>query len=386
MRKLIFSLILMTSTLYNAVSQETTKVKRFEPVFEVDTNLVVTYAEVMPKYPGGDTAMLMFVAENVEYPAIAKENGITGVVYVGFVVDVDGSVKNVHIKRGADPFLDRESARIIASISGYEPGYNGGKPVPVEIVVPIRFQLAGRYSQPESSKKYFIKNDSLTFRNPYDAGSYAMTVKEYELAVKLFNEYLKSYWYSSKQRAQAYYNIAVAHLYLGDDEKAISTLTTALEDAGSWFANGYLTRADVYYKHGDYQMAKDDYHAAVTIQKQHRDGLVGRGNCNYALGLYENAKKDFKKVVRLYPKDSEAHQKLGAISLQLKEFEDCTKHSTQAILLSNENALAYHQRGMCYARMRDMEKACEDWYKAKELGVKDAELLVQNQCSEETQD
>ncbi|MFM1876729.1 MAG: hypothetical protein RL266_2466 [Bacteroidota bacterium] len=100
-----------------------------------------TIVEDMPAFPGGDAALLKYIAENVEYPAIAKENGITGVVYVSYIVDKDGSIKDVKVVRGADPFLDKEAVRVVKTLKGYKPGKQRGKPVPVQFTIPIRFVL-----------------------------------------------------------------------------------------------------------------------------------------------------------------------------------------------------------------------------------------------------
>jgi protein TonB len=100
-----------------------------------------TIVEDMPSFPGGDAALLKFIAENVKYPPIAKENGITGVVYVSYIVDKDGSVKDVKVVRGADPFLDKEAVRVVKTLKGYKPGKQRGKPVPVQFTIPIRFVL-----------------------------------------------------------------------------------------------------------------------------------------------------------------------------------------------------------------------------------------------------
>ena len=100
-----------------------------------------TIVEDMPSFPGGDAALLKYIGENVEYPPIAKENGITGVVYVSYIVDKDGSVKGVKVVLGADPFLDKKAARVVRGLKGYKPGKQRGKPVPVQFTIPIRFVL-----------------------------------------------------------------------------------------------------------------------------------------------------------------------------------------------------------------------------------------------------
>lgn len=100
-----------------------------------------TIVEDMPSFPGGDAALLKYIAENVEYPPIAKENGITGVVYVSYIVGKDGKVRDVKVVRGADPFLDKEAVRVVKTLNGYKPGKQRGKPVPVQFTIPIRFVL-----------------------------------------------------------------------------------------------------------------------------------------------------------------------------------------------------------------------------------------------------
>ncbi|MCB9186181.1 MAG: TonB family protein [Flavobacteriales bacterium] len=120
-----------------------TEVVEIEEVVEEESNEpdFFTIVEDMPAFPGGDAALLKYIAEHVEYPAIAKENGITGVVYVSYIVDKDGSIKDVKVVRGADPFLDKEAVRVVKTLKGYKPGKQRGKPVPVQFTIPIRFVL-----------------------------------------------------------------------------------------------------------------------------------------------------------------------------------------------------------------------------------------------------
>lgn len=100
-----------------------------------------TIVEDMPTYAGGDAALLKYIAESIQYPNIAKENGISGVVYVSYVVGKEGEVRDVKVVRGADPFLDKEAIRVVNTIKGYKPGKQRGKPVPVQFTIPIRFVL-----------------------------------------------------------------------------------------------------------------------------------------------------------------------------------------------------------------------------------------------------
>ena len=97
--------------------------------------------EEMPEFPGGEKAVLMYIAENVVYPQEAKNNNIEGTVYVKFVVNSEGKVENVTTLRGVDPLLDQEAIKVIENMPEWKPGYQSGKPVSVTMTVPIRFQI-----------------------------------------------------------------------------------------------------------------------------------------------------------------------------------------------------------------------------------------------------
>ena len=97
--------------------------------------------EDMPEFPGGEKALLMYIAQNVAYPEEAKEKDIEGTVYVKFVVNSEGKVQDVATLRGVDPILDQEAIRVIESMPEWTPGRQGGKPVNVSMQVPIKFLI-----------------------------------------------------------------------------------------------------------------------------------------------------------------------------------------------------------------------------------------------------
>jgi len=98
--------------------------------------------EEMPSYPGGERALLEYVAKNIKYPQIARETGIQGRVFVGFVVEPDGSVSNVKILRGIGGGCDEEAMRVIKSLPKWKPGKQRGKAVRVSYQIPVVFKLA----------------------------------------------------------------------------------------------------------------------------------------------------------------------------------------------------------------------------------------------------
>lgn len=104
-----------------------------DPVYKV--------VEVMPRYPGGDEALLKFLAQNIKYPKEAQEKGVKGRVIASFVVTKDGSIRDINVLRGVDPQLDAEAVRVIKSMPKWTPGTMAGKPVNVLYTVPVTFRL-----------------------------------------------------------------------------------------------------------------------------------------------------------------------------------------------------------------------------------------------------
>ena len=94
-------------------------------------------AEKMPAIKGGMAA----IGKKVKYPRIAREMGIQGVVYVGFIVDPEGKVIEPKILKSLAKPLDEEALRVITKEVKFTPGYYQGKAVPVRMVLPIRFRI-----------------------------------------------------------------------------------------------------------------------------------------------------------------------------------------------------------------------------------------------------
>lgn len=108
---------------------------------ETEPKEVYTIVEQMPKFPGGEQAMMRFIGENLAYPEAAQAAGIQGRVTVRFVVQTDGAVTDVALLRGISPECDAEAMRVIEMMPKWEPGKQGGKVVPVYFTLPILFRL-----------------------------------------------------------------------------------------------------------------------------------------------------------------------------------------------------------------------------------------------------
>lgn len=104
---------------------------------------IFTAVEQPPQFPGGEAALLKYIADHIRYPAAAEENGIQGRVVVQFVVTKDGSIGQVKVVRGKDPDLDKEAKRVVRTLPRFVPGKMNGNNVSVWYTLPINFKLAG---------------------------------------------------------------------------------------------------------------------------------------------------------------------------------------------------------------------------------------------------
>ena len=97
--------------------------------------------EENPEFPGGPAKLLEYVQKNLKYPMMARESDIQGKVFVGFVVEKDGSVSNVKVLRGIGGGCDEEAVRVVQSLPKFKPGKQRGNPVRVAYTLPIVFKL-----------------------------------------------------------------------------------------------------------------------------------------------------------------------------------------------------------------------------------------------------
>jgi protein TonB len=110
---------------------------------EIQEEEVFYIVEDMPTFNGGDpaTEFRKYIAQNLRYPEIAAENGISGRVIVQFAVNKTGSVVDAVVVRSVDPALDKEAIRVVMSSPKWTPGKQRGKAVKVLFTFPINFVL-----------------------------------------------------------------------------------------------------------------------------------------------------------------------------------------------------------------------------------------------------
>ena len=97
--------------------------------------------EQMPVFPGGQQALMAFLANTIKYPEQAQKEGIQGRVIVQFIVNENGQVGDVTLARGVDASLDAEAIRVVKEMPKWTPGKMNGEDVAVKYTIPVNFAL-----------------------------------------------------------------------------------------------------------------------------------------------------------------------------------------------------------------------------------------------------
>jgi len=167
---------------------------------------IFTIVEQMPKFPGGDAEMSIYLGKNITYPSVAKQIGIEGTVFITFVVEPTGAITEVRALRGFPGGLTEEATRVVEAMPRWQPGLQNNIPVRVQCTLPIKFILKSS-GAPKTGKPEGIC---------MNYGRDQMNKKNYTDAIIGFNEVIKI----NPQNDEAYYLRAKAHLELKQNEEA----------------------------------------------------------------------------------------------------------------------------------------------------------------------
>lgn len=98
--------------------------------------------DIKPEFPGGEGALLQFLAKSIKYPVEAQRLGKQGTVNISFVIEKDGMITNAKIVQPLYPSLDKEALRVINSMPKWTPGkLKDGTVVRVQYTVPLTYRL-----------------------------------------------------------------------------------------------------------------------------------------------------------------------------------------------------------------------------------------------------
>jgi TonB family protein len=111
------------------------------PIPSDEAHKVHDAVEEAPEFPGGAEAMRTYIAGRVRYPEDARADKVEGKVFIGCVVQADGQVTDIVLRRGLHPSLDKEAIRVMKGMPKWTPGRTNGQPVATRFTVPIEFRL-----------------------------------------------------------------------------------------------------------------------------------------------------------------------------------------------------------------------------------------------------
>lgn len=112
----------------------------------IGSSEIILVAEQPPHFPGGQTELMKFVSSNLKYPQEARKSGIQGKVFISFVVERDGTIKeeSITIEKSVHPLLDNEAVRIVKMMPEWIPANQKGRTVRCKTAFPILFALKNK--------------------------------------------------------------------------------------------------------------------------------------------------------------------------------------------------------------------------------------------------
>ena len=170
-QKITFGVLIVLNLLTTTICVKAqTDEDTIPPIIDTSNNtstLEMRVIEQQATYPGGEKALLEYLANSIKYPAIARENGIEGTVYIEFLIAKDGSVTDANVKRGirsnsnnGDGGCNEEALRVINAMPKWIPGRHEGKPIKIKHTLPVKFKLQGNYTTSTNTTAVFIGGDA----------------------------------------------------------------------------------------------------------------------------------------------------------------------------------------------------------------------------------
>lgn len=138
---LLFFCYILNATYLFAQSSDSSGNNISNPAGTSDSSKLDGFQEVLPQFPGGEAAMLKFLADSIRYPKVAMKKNIQGKVVVRFVISETGELRDIEILRGLPGGLSEEVIRVVKLMPKWIPGSQLGKNVPVQYNLPVTFSI-----------------------------------------------------------------------------------------------------------------------------------------------------------------------------------------------------------------------------------------------------
>ena len=109
--------------------------------YDEEAEIVYVACEYSPKFPGGEEALYAYFCNNLKYPEKAREENITGRVFITFIVERDGSLSNIKVLRDIGGGCGEEAVRVAKNMPKWKPGQHRGETVRVQYTMPVLFNF-----------------------------------------------------------------------------------------------------------------------------------------------------------------------------------------------------------------------------------------------------
>jgi len=150
MKRIIYGLssivlMLLLATSCQSIFDDETSItpQEIEKIEEFDHSAFICFfrPELMPSFPGGQSALFKFMAENLTWPESCKESTVGGMMVVQFTVEPDGSITNSKVVKSLHPDFDQVGLNLINRMPNWIPGRRRGMPTRTQMNLPIRIHL-----------------------------------------------------------------------------------------------------------------------------------------------------------------------------------------------------------------------------------------------------
>lgn len=106
-----------------------------------DNPLNFRIVEQLPEFPGGMSAFVKWLTDNLRYPPVAQRQKIQGRVVISFVINRDGSICDLKVTKSVHPLLDNEAMRVARMMPKWKPGVDKNRPCRTLFAIPVEFKL-----------------------------------------------------------------------------------------------------------------------------------------------------------------------------------------------------------------------------------------------------
>ncbi len=300
---------------------------------------VLTVADSMPKYFGGNAGIAKYIQINMNIPPEVREGSKSEKTFVKFIVDTNGKIVDpVVIKQSNYKEFDNEAIRLVSKMPAWQPGIDKNKKVKVFMILPISYKNIGIVNPEPVSKEHQKAMDYWNEGHKLDQQEqYQKALEKFELA--LANE---------PDNKFALYDKAKMHFYLGDRSKACETWNTMV---------------------------------SKNIRKEEVEKEVAK-NCNP-----ENVNKPIDVVAEKEKRKNKEKAieffNIGMDQVNQGRYEAALKSFDKSLEYEPNYSNALYNKAAMHMKFKNTTKACEAWNKMILLNDKDQEVkdLIKKNCN-----